>query len=101
MDGVDNAGERVYRLSGDIPLCEKCGLPKIGPVGGEPVCRCASDIMQQVFLQGYSAARQPFCCPVCGGRGLVATNFYTANSYSTSTEPESCRSCSGTGIVWG
>lgn len=42
-------------------------------------------------------------CPVCGGKGLVPTGFYTAIGtpyYSTtSTSPETCRSCGGKGYI--
>lgn len=42
-------------------------------------------------------------CPVCGGKGLVPTGFYTAVGtpyYSTtSTSPETCRSCGGKGYI--
>lgn len=42
-------------------------------------------------------------CPVCGGKGLVPTGFYTAIGtpyYSTTgTFPETCRSCSGKGYI--
>ena len=46
----------------------------------------------------------PYCCPVCGGNGLVANGFYTQVSghwSSSDATPEMCRSCNGTGIVWG
>ena len=46
----------------------------------------------------------PYCCPVCGGNGLVANGFYTQASghwSSSDATPEMCRSCNGTGIVWG
>jgi len=48
--------------------------------------------------------KQPYCCPVCGGNGLVPNGFYRqvgGKWMSTSLEPEKCRSCNGTGIVWG
>ena len=42
-------------------------------------------------------------CPVCGGKGLVPTGFYTAIGtpyYSTTnTSPETCRSCGGKGYI--
>lgn len=41
-------------------------------------------------------------CPVCFGKGIVASNFYAAPGYegfSTNTAPEKCRSCDGRGIV--
>jgi len=48
--------------------------------------------------------KYPYCCPVCGGNGLVPNGFYsqTGGQWSTSNfSPETCRSCDGTGIVWG
>lgn len=54
--------------------------------------------------------RQPFCCPVCGGKGTVSHSFYEPlKKYydgldTTSTNPYiemvTCRACGGTGIVW-
>lgn len=42
-------------------------------------------------------------CPVCGGKGLVPTGFYTAigTPYygTTGTFPETCRSCRGKGYI--
>jgi hypothetical protein len=46
----------------------------------------------------------PYCCPVCGGNGMVAGGFYNqiGGVWSTGgTATETCRACSGTGIVWG
>lgn len=51
----------------------------------------------------FSQRRKPFVCPVCGGRGFVASGFYssTGNTWvTTTTAPETCRSCQGTGVVW-
>jgi hypothetical protein len=39
---------------------------------------------------------RPYRCPVCNGRGLMPTSFYT--NLPVLTE-EHCRSCGGTGIV--
>jgi len=53
----------------------------------------------QIFHQ-----KIPYCCPVCGGNGLVPHGFYnqTGGQWITSSfSPETCRSCNGTGIVWG
>ena len=53
--------------------------------------------------------REPFCCPVCGGRGIVSYEFYTPPEkyYDNTTievhnylEVVPCRACNGTGIVW-
>ena len=42
-------------------------------------------------------------CPVCGGKGLVPSGFYSAIGtpyYSTTiTVPETCRSCGGRGYI--
>ena len=52
--------------------------------------------------------REPFCCPVCGGRGIVSYGFYTPPEkyYDNTTievhnhlEVVPCRACNGTGIV--
>jgi hypothetical protein len=48
-------------------------------------------------------SKQPFCCPVCGGNGLVPNGFYlqVGKTWSSSdATPEKCKSCHGTGIVW-
>lgn len=53
--------------------------------------------------------REPFCCPVCGGRGMVAQEFYepsrkyydyTELNFTTYYQMVPCRACNGTGIVW-
>ena len=47
---------------------------------------------------------QPFCCPVCAGKGLVPAQFYqavgVADTTAYGTAPEVCRSCQGTGVLW-
>ena len=49
---------------------------------------------------------QPYRCPVCSGRGVVAAGFYllgpypTASCSTTAPATEACRSCAGGGIVW-
>ena len=46
----------------------------------------------------------PYCCPVCGGKGVVPTGFYEGWSGGSSSDffmPETCRSCNGTGVIWG
>ena len=50
-----------------------------------------------------SAERQPYCCPICGGKGLVPSGFYLGVGPTvgvTSTSPDQCRSCMGSGIIW-
>ena len=44
--------------------------------------------------------REPHCCPVCGGRGLVAGNYYELINTGSPLEAK-CRTCGGSGIVWG
>jgi len=88
----------------ELPICESCGLPKIGLLGDLQTCTCTPNLMQQAFMQGYNTSRRPYSCPVCGGNGMVANGFYTATTAvygakDTSFEP--CRSCGGTGVVWG
>jgi hypothetical protein len=50
------------------------------------------------------APMQPYCCPVCQGRGLKPYSFYSpptpGTSFGAITCDVACRSCSGTGIVW-
>jgi len=47
---------------------------------------------------------QPYCCPVCAGKGLVPPHFYEAvgvrETTAYGTAPEVCRSCQGTGVLW-
>ena len=45
--------------------------------------------------------KQPYCCPVCNGRGAVLGGFYggSASTVGLSFE-ETCRSCKGTGVIW-
>ncbi len=51
------------------------------------------------------SGQKPHRCPICYGRGTVATGFYhrmTTTFVSSGTnEQEACRACSGSGIVWG
>ena len=46
--------------------------------------------------------KQPYCCPVCGGRGKVPAGFYDVWGKTTNTTnlTDTCRTCGGTGIVW-
>ena len=50
------------------------------------------------------AEHRPYCCPVCGGRGLVPQGFYTAVGVeyftASGTAPETCKSCWGAGVLW-
>lgn len=41
-------------------------------------------------------------CPVCSGKGIVPSNFYTLGNGGTSNTatPQTCRSCNGSGVVW-
>lgn len=45
--------------------------------------------------------RTPFKCPVCGGRGIVDSDFYDFNEMKHISPATNCRSCCGSGIVWG
>ena len=41
-----------------------------------------------------------FVCPVCKGRKVVPSNFYSLNDGATSNkEPEPCQSCNAKGYV--
>ena len=42
---------------------------------------------------------RPWKCPICGGKGHVPVDFYTAIGYSTSTNPVLCKSCGGRGVI--
>ncbi len=48
------------------------------------------------------SVKSPHVCPVCGGRGLVNSGFYSGQQYSNShnTAQEPCKSCNGTGIIY-
>jgi len=47
---------------------------------------------------------QPFTCPVCTGRGKVASGFYDRTELTwngtCASAIEECRSCEGTGVLW-
>jgi hypothetical protein len=49
--------------------------------------------------------KQPFCCPVCNGQGLVSRPPWLAGDVNqwtdTNTAGYLCRNCSGTGVIWG
>jgi len=51
--------------------------------------------------QKPSRRQTPYLCPVCMGKGLVPSGFYTLLDVSSSASPEQCKPCAGTGIVWG
>ena len=44
-----------------------------------------------------SPDKKPYCCPVCGGKGLVINGFNNQESGGWTT---TCRSCEGSGVVW-
>jgi len=44
--------------------------------------------------------KQPYTCPVCGGRGSVLGGFYGLGSTTNITSPEECKTCKGTGVIW-
>ena len=51
----------------------------------------------------YTTETLPYCCPVCGGNGLVPNGFYRqtgGNWVSSDSTPEQCKTCNGTGVVW-
>ena len=59
---------------------------------------------QQIFPSPiFPDDKKPYCCPVCGGKGLLPHGFYIPSKAfsSCSTEPETCRTCGGTGVIWG
>lgn len=49
--------------------------------------------------------RQPFACPICGGRKLLPAGFYSVPVgqpfSSTSCNNEICQTCDKDGLVWG
>jgi len=50
----------------------------------------------------FTPTKLPYCCPVCGGNGLVPGGFYDSISSTlvSSETTEKCRSCVK-GIIWG
>ncbi len=72
------------------------------PTGGEPRCpHCGGGMSGPPAPVVLPTARPPVKCPICGGRGTVAFDFYadTGGRASSSSLPQSCRSCGGRGIV--
>jgi DnaJ-class molecular chaperone len=49
-----------------------------------------------------SGRREPYSCPVCGGKGAVQPGFYSLFGWlgTTVAPPETCRSCDGSGVIW-
>ena len=43
--------------------------------------------------------QKPYSCPVCHGKGIVPSDYYTSVG-STLRTNEACRTCKGKGIVW-
>lgn len=68
----------------------------------------AHEIPQPPIPEGITmtsnSGHTPHCCPVCGGRKVVPSGFYSSVPgvpYSTTNVlPDTCQSCDGTGIVW-
>ena len=53
-------------------------------------------------LTGSLYPKSVHCCPVCGGRGFVASGFYSSvgNTWPvTTTAPDQCRTCGGKGYI--
>jgi hypothetical protein len=58
----------------------------------------------------YTSPQIPHKCPICNGRGVVPSGFYSGTDYideygnllwTSSDAVEKCRACDGTGIIWG
>jgi len=63
---------------------------------------CLVIIKMKKKIKDTKKQKQPYTCPVCGGRGSVLGGFYGFGYASVSSAlSETCRSCKGTGIVWG
>jgi len=48
-------------------------------------------------------SQTPHTCPVCMGKGIVPSGFYSYpnNQWTTtSATPEKCKSCNGSGVIW-
>jgi DnaJ-class molecular chaperone len=60
-----------------------------------PTLSSAADQPLPLFIH----REQPYCCPVCEGRGSVHAGFYTGG-VSSDTSPVQCRVCSGKGVIW-
>ena len=47
--------------------------------------------------------KQPYKCPVCGGKGRVPAGFYSCyhDTCITDASDVQCRTCKGEGIIWG
>ena len=79
-----------------------------GPQGYEPIDWCEPDEVRMPESYGEYCSpiykkREPYCCPVCHGRGFVPNGFYnfTGDTIITiSALPEQCRTCNGMGMIW-
>lgn len=98
-----NASDMDLTMKGLMELIDEY-TSKITP--GQTQINSANEGVKQFY--DYDAWRKepkPCTCPVCGGKGLVATGFYdwyntTIGTMRSSATPETCRSCDGTGVVW-
>lgn len=53
------------------------------------------------YRERRSSITNPYCCPVCGGRGMMPESFYNFWLGSgTVVNDVPCRACGGKGIVW-
>ena len=69
---------------------------------GTNMDRCGNRQKQNEVKYKFKSRRSPYCCPVCSGRGIVPSGFYTFKSGGIlTTNPETCRTCNGAGIIWG
>lgn len=69
-----------------------------------PECKQSSSatcLRQTTRITTYGPEQRPYCCPVCGGRGIVQGGFYNLGGVAGGTlEYEECRSCGGKGYIW-
>lgn len=75
-----------------------------GPPDKCPVSDTIADNSRVNVFTVKHVESQPYRCPVCDGRGIVPSGFYTLanDACGTSiTDLKQCRTCKGKGIIWG
>lgn len=62
--------------------------------------KVSKKFLEMLPLSPVEAVTVPYCCPVCGGCGTVAANFYSQMTTGTNASRLQCRACNGTGIIF-